>query len=133
MDCKHLEGYKTDVYAYRTVWSAAVDLEKEVSESDISSAVSKYVKLRGFFFWRNNSGTMQGGKVKMCSVPGASDWIGQAPDGKFAALELKKKGKEPTEEQYAFLRQVERNGGYAHWADSIDEAIGFITYVFDRG
>jgi len=61
---------------------------------------------------------------RMGVLPGASDLIFCAPPyGRFHALELKRRGKKPTEDQYAFLLKVEAAGGLTGWADSYDKAI----------
>jgi hypothetical protein len=39
------------------------------------------------------------------------------------ALELKRRGNKPTEEQKAFLAAVQAAGGEAAWCDSFDDAI----------
>lgn len=44
-------------------------------------------------------------------------------DGQFYVLELKASGKTPNEEQYDFLVDIARAGGWSHWASSLDVAL----------
>jgi len=61
---------------------------------------------------------------RMGVVPGVSDFILiSPPHGKVHALELKRKGKKPTEEQALFLAQVGMAGGEVAWADNSKDAI----------
>jgi len=54
-------------------------------------------------------------------LTGMSDILGQMRDGRLFACEVKVPGKEPTKEQYEFLDLVNRNGGFAIWADSVEK------------
>jgi hypothetical protein len=56
-------------------------------------------------------------------LTGMSDIIGQLRDGRFFCIETKRPGKEPTEEQFAFLDLVELNGGVSGWCDSVGSAL----------
>ena len=57
---------------------------------------------------------------------GMSDMLFCSPDGRFGAIEVKRKGNKPTPEQEEFLERVRRNGGIAVIAYSIDEVMGMI-------
>lgn len=46
--------------------------------------------------------------------------------GRMFAIEVKKPGKRPTDEQFAFLDLVRGMGGAATWVTSVDEALAFI-------
>jgi hypothetical protein len=55
-----------------------------VKETEIQAAIMAYLRLKGHFFWRNNSGafkTARGGFYRV-GTPGAPDIIG-CVDGKF--------------------------------------------------
>jgi hypothetical protein len=55
---------------------------------------------------------------------GVSDFILISPEGgKAHALELKAKGKKPTQTQKDFMCDVVRAGGEADWADNFDDAM----------
>lgn len=56
------------------------------------------------------------------AAPGVSDLIGWAPGGRFAAVEVKAPRGRATPEQLAFLELVQRSGGVAGIARSVDEA-----------
>src|SRR5262245_36861290 len=57
----------------------------------------------------------EGSRLKRMGVrPGASDiFLIAPPAGRFHALEIKKRGEEPSDEQMDFLRDVKRTGGKA--------------------
>lgn len=57
---------------------------------------------------------------------GWSDFILISPAGQFHALELKRKGRSPSEDQRAFLHAIEMRGGLADWADSYDLAVAVL-------
>ena len=60
---------------------------------------------------------------RMGVLPGVSDFIlVSPPNGLFHALELKRKGEEPSDEQYQFLWDIDVCGGVWGWADSYDSA-----------
>jgi hypothetical protein len=64
---------------------------------------------------------------RMGVLPGASDLIFCAPpEGRFHALELKRRGKKPTDEQRNFISAVAEAGGVAAWADSYDGAMSIL-------
>lgn len=57
---------------------------------------------------------------------GAADLLGWTRDGRFAAIEVKKPGEKPRQEQHDFLDAVRRAGGVAGWATSPEEAIAIL-------
>jgi hypothetical protein len=65
------------------------------------------------FWWRVNTGAMKmdNGRFVKFSFVGASDLMAVSTKGRFIACECKATGKKPTEEQAAFLANVERAGG----------------------
>jgi hypothetical protein len=61
---------------------------------------------------------------RMGVSPGVSDFIFIAPAlGRVHALELKRRGRTPTETQRAFLSGVRAAGGIADWCDNFEDAI----------
>lgn len=52
---------------------------------------------------------------------GCADIIGQMRDGRFLAIETKRLGENPDDDQQAFLDRVNKNGGLAFVARSIDD------------
>ena len=55
-------------------------------------------------------------------LTGMSDITGQLIDGRFFAIETKKPGEKPTEEQRVFIERVKKHGGKAGWADNVETA-----------
>ncbi|WP_432263292.1 VRR-NUC domain-containing protein [Cupriavidus sp. TMH.W2] len=60
------------------------------------------------------------------SEPGVSDIVGQLKDGRFFAVEVKRPGNTPTDDQWAFLRNVAKGGGVAGWVDDPAQLADFI-------
>lgn len=72
----------------------------------------------GVRVWRNASGRR--GKYLLGRV-GQADITGVcAPRGRRIEIEIKDKGKEPSDAQKAFLSEIQALGGIAFYADSID-------------
>ena len=90
-----------------------------MKESDIQSAAM--INLFPHVVWAT---VMTVGKIKgrgghwiTLGFPGLSDIIGQLRDGRLIAIEVKKPGERPTNEQYEFMRDVVLNNGVAFWID----------------
>ncbi len=95
------------------------------NEAALVKAVLGYLKLRGIFAWRCNSGMLRGaggGPVRF-GIPGMSDVLGILPGGKFLAIECKVGKNKPTKAQQAFLELVKGYGGVAFVAYSLDDVI----------
>lgn len=58
---------------------------------------------------------------------GGSDIIGIAPCGRFLAIEVKTKTGRPTKDQLRFIEAVNRAGGIAGIARSVDDALQLIA------
>jgi hypothetical protein len=89
-----------------------------------------------FVIWRNSRGvavyekkSRKTGRKRKYTVPyglvdGASDLIGiLKPHGRFCAFEVKRPGREPTEEQLMFLQLVRIMGGFATHVTGVKEAL----------
>lgn len=64
---------------------------------------------------------------RMGVTPGVSDFILAAPEGAMLhALELKRRGKKPTDAQRAFLAAVRAAGGLSAWADTYEAALAIL-------
>ena len=127
-----------------------VTMKPKETEAQIQRAVLEYLKLRGVFCWRQNTGSFRmnyNGKDRYIKVgfPGISDILGILPRwwypggksglvraigtptsippdvGQFIAIEVKRPGQKPTLDQQAFLAAVKANGGIAFVATSIDD------------
>jgi hypothetical protein len=106
------------------------------SERQIQRECLGYLqKTLGLLAWRNNSGgitVFRGGKkhvYRFNSAKGSSDIFAILPrlaDGRrgvFLAVEVKRPGNEPTEQQAAFLEAVRASGGIAIVVTSLDGLI----------
>lgn len=66
--------------------------------------------------------------ARMGTRPGVSDFILAAPPrARLHALELKRRGEQPDDQQLAFLEAVRAAGGQAAWVDNYREAIEVLT------
>lgn len=75
--------------------------------------------------FRNNTGKLQdrlGRWVTFGLFVGSSDIVGLRKDGRFIAIEVKVPGKKPTADQIKFINSVQRFGGNAGVATSVEEA-----------
>ena len=94
-------------------------------ERDVQSAVLDMLKLRRDVAWfeRMNTGGMvnPNGQYVRFGFKGCADILGQMRDGRFLAIEVKRPGAVPTEEQQEFLGRVQRAGGVAFVAWSVDD------------
>ncbi len=93
-----------------------------MKEADIQAAILDYLRLRGRFFWRNNSGafkTERGGFYRV-GMPGGPDLIG-CVDGKFVGMEVKTEKGRLSDAQEAFAASLRAEGGAYHVVRSIDE------------
>lgn len=63
---------------------------------------------------------------------GSSDGIGFTKDGRFLAIEIKSDKGKPTEEQISFITAVNRVGGIAFVAKSVEEAIEKINVAINK-
>lgn len=109
-----------------------VPLESSVND-DIYDAFKKRADVR---LWRNNRGVATYGNQQVAygvGPRGASDWIGYRrvlikPEhvgltiAQFVALEAKRPGEKPDEDQQKFIDRVNSDGGHAGWADSGEKA-----------
>ncbi len=95
-------------------------------EKDIQAMILDYLTLRRVFAWRTNAGAMQGhhkGKkwfFKFHSIDGVSDILG-CFEGRLLCIETKRPGKNATESQQAFIDSVNRAGGLAFVARSVED------------
>lgn len=99
--------------------------------------------------WRQNSGAMRSRHVGKTGIvkeyftkfvfmlyPAErmkfSDIAGILPDGRFLAIEVKKKGERPDAKQERYLQMVKDTNGVAFWADCLEtveeELSGYIQY-----
>ena len=98
----------------------------KLKEKDVTKQIRGVLRTLGIFHWKNWSGPMTYPK-------GIADILG-IYKGKFLAIEVKREGWEPPEptnikaykhfcEQRDFLNAIRDNGGYAFFAQSVDDVI----------
>jgi Holliday junction resolvase len=91
-----------------------------VKETDIQSAICRYLTKRNHFYWRqNNTGKMPGGGYSSV-MKGIPDII-VIKAGRFIGIEVKKEKGRLSPEQVEFSRECVRNGGEYVVARSIDD------------
>lgn len=104
-----------------------------LTETEIQSQILDYLKLRRIFAWRNNTRVVRiGGRLVRFGAPGSPDIIGVV-NGRFLAIEVKKPGKSPTEEQERFMQELTMNGAIvivASCVEDVDREIGQIRSLW---
>ncbi len=103
-------------------------------ERDIQRSILDYLKYKGIFHFRvNTGGIMRQGRWTNSpnTTKGVSDIIAVMPckfaleGGTIVAIEVKRPGEKPSIDQLAFLAAIEKNGGYALVAYSLQDARDF--------
>jgi hypothetical protein len=96
-----------------------------MTESQILKATLDYLHLKKVNAWRNNTGAFWGeyqGRKRFVrfSQKGEANIIGCLPDGRFLAIECKRKGALLSDDQFHWLLKISSCGGVAFVADDID-------------
>ena len=79
------------------------------------------------FVHRQNSGVFRASaRTIKAGFPGCPDIIGMLKGGRYLAVEVKKRGCKPSQEQSTFLDKVAESGGAAFVAHSAAEAVEWI-------
>lgn len=84
--------------------------------------------IHGVRVWRNNVGMLEdrnGRPVRYGLAIGSADLVGLVRCGlwaRFFALEVKRPGHRPTEEQHAWLKTVRELGGFACVVETVEQA-----------
>lgn len=86
---------------------------------------------------RNNNGALRapGGRLVRFGVfnPGGGDILGlMAPNGRFLAVETKRPGKEPDQQQEKFRDMVIELGGLYVVAHSVEEAVNAVMAAMEE-
>jgi hypothetical protein len=92
-------------------------------EGAVVKACLEYLKLRGAYVWRNNTGALKdkNNRPVFFGKVGSSDILGVLPGGKFIAVECKAQNGRLSDHQIEFLNEIERMGGVAVIAKSVDD------------
>lgn len=95
-----------------------------MKEGEIQAVILDYLRFKGRFFWRNNSGAFktQHGSFVRFGTPGAPDLIG-CVDGTFVGLEVKTAKGKLSDAQQEFAYFLEKAGGRYHVVRSIDDVV----------
>lgn len=97
-----------------------------MSEAAIQRQILDWLKAKGIFHWRQNTGVGRG--FTRYGINGCSDILGilkmdpkYAPIGRFFAIEVKAPKGKPSKDQEKFLADVKRAGGIAIVARSLED------------
>ncbi len=91
------------------------------SEAELTIMIREFLTSRGIFHWKSWQGPM--------SQPrGVADIIG-CYKGRFIAIEIKAGKRQLTQDQAAFLSQVERAGGCAFVARCVKDVVEGLRWV----
>lgn len=96
------------------------------SEANIQNEIMIALSQAGCLVWRNNTGVLKdktGRPIKFGLCKGGSDLIGITKDGRFLAVECKTATGRIRPEQLTFIDAVQKAGGRAGVARSVDEAL----------
>lgn len=101
---------------------------REQKESEIQKSIVDYLKLKKYVVFKHrNVGIFKQDTKKYIPLPtgelGISDIIGCSPRGQFVAIEVKKPGGKPSDNQIDFLHKIRLNGGIAILAYSLDDVM----------
>jgi len=104
------------------------------TEAQIQHSILQYLgTVRGGYFWRNNSGAVKtqykgrSGFLRFGKV-GSADIIGVLR-GRFVAIEVKGRKGKVSDEQRDFITNIDRCGGYAIIARSLDDVIALVDRI----
>lgn len=105
-------------------------------EQDIQKGILDLLALKGFVAVKHHStvGVQRDGAYIpiRTGARGISDILACAPDGRFWAIEVKRKGGRATTEQLDFLERIRANGGTAFVAFSIDDVVAALSADLHR-
>jgi hypothetical protein len=100
---------------------------RNLLEKDIQKAIVEYLQYRKIYCWINKTQGTFDPVLKIyrkgTTFKGVSDILGILPDGKFLAIEVKKKGNYASPEQKEFIQNINLKNGIAFVAYSVDEVI----------
>lgn len=98
-----------------------------MKESDIQSQIKDYLTKHPDVAWvvTTTQGRMRG-KYRTAKT-GMSDIIGQMKSGHFLAIEVKKPGEKPTQDQQEFLFSIHFNNGISGYACCVDDVMEILN------
>lgn len=103
-----------------------------LKEQALKTLIKNYLLAKGHFVWVNNSGFVkrfytnkqgvENSHVLRMGTKGGADLIGiEKGTGRFIAVECKVGYNKPTPDQQEFLHEIERRGGHAIVAYTLDD------------
>ncbi len=103
-------------------------MKLKVSEHDTQTAILDWLKQKGIFHWRSNTGSFAGeykGKKRFVrfGIKGAPDIFAVVKGGRLVGIEVKAPGKKPTADQESFGDNLTVSGALYIVAHSLDDAI----------
>lgn len=95
-----------------------------VKEKDIQATIIEYLKLKGIFHYRNNTGAFidQNKHLYRFGAIGSPDIV-VVKDGLYIGIEVKTPHGTQSETQIKFQKELERAGGQYVLARSVDDII----------
>jgi Holliday junction resolvase len=89
----------------------------ERTETEIQKEILEYLRVQGFFVWRQNSGAIK--RKYAVGQTGIPDIIGIGPGGVFLGIEVKKPGKQLSTMQTQFFVEAQNRGAVVIRAESV--------------
>lgn len=96
----------------------------KITEKDVQKAILEWLQWKGYFVWKNHTTGIynkKGGGFIPAGMTGVSDILGVLEGGRFLAIEVKKPGGHLSHNQQIFLYEVNKRGGLAFMASSIED------------
>jgi len=99
-----------------------------MTEKEIQKAVMNYLLECPIVAWVYVTSAgyvrgLKGGRAFKVGFNGLTDILGQLTDGRILAIEVKKPGEKPREDQLEFIENVNINNGLAFWVDDVKGVI----------
>lgn len=96
----------------------------EATEKEIQHGILDYLRMKGIFVWRNNTGAFKvGDRFIRTGMKGLPDILGVLQGGKLLAIEVKRESGRVSPEQEEVLLRLKNAGAVAFVARSLDDVI----------
>lgn len=106
---------------------------KSQPENKVKNDCLRWLKDRGIYAWRNNTGMVWAGNHPIrFGLVGSADIIGLLPDGRFLGIECKSKTGKQSDVQKRFQENIEQNHGVyvlAYDVTDLEEALHDVIAV----
>lgn len=106
-------------------------------ENQVKNSILEYLHTMGIVAWPNNTGAVKyeshgTGRFVRYGHKGSGDILGVLPGGRFLSIECKTTSGRASSAQTDFMLTVNRAGGLAFIARSIDEVEKILTEEIDK-